>query len=223
MQKMSFTEENYIKAISMLLRDHEVVTTTALAEALRTSPASVTDMAGKLKGKRLILYEKYQGITLTALGQRAAMLVIRRHRLWECFLVDKLRFSWEEVHEIAEELEHVRSSMLTERLSEFLGNPVRDPHGDPIPDAEGKVSRSITHTLLTTPVSKKLQVTRVADQSSSLLKFLHEKGIRLGTQLDILHHHDFDHSVEIKIRNQAPLLISEQVAKNVYVTSHGKN
>lgn len=223
MQNLSFTEENYLKAICMLLRDHEVVTTTALAESMGTSPASVTDMAGKLKGKRLVLYEKYRGITLTPLGLRVALLVIRRHRLWECFLVDKLRFSWEEVHEIAEDLEHVRSNMLTERLSQFLGNPDRDPHGDPIPDAVGKISRTVPHNLLTIPVSKKLRVTGVKDQSSSLLKFLHEKGISLGTRLDILQRYDFDHSVEIKIHNQATLTVSEQVARNIYVTSHAEN
>lgn len=221
MTNLSFTEENYIKTIYMLLRDQETVTTNALAEALHTAPASVTDMAGKLKLKHLVIYEKYQGVTLTPVGLKAAMLIIRRHRLWECFLVNKLKFSWEEVHEIAEELEHVRSVRLTDRLSEFLGHPERDPHGDPIPDDAGRIPRIAHHNLLTGPTNKRLEVTGVSDQSSSLLKFLNEKGIRLGTQLDILQRHDFDHSVEIKIRSQAPLTVSEQVAKNVYVKSLG--
>jgi DtxR family Mn-dependent transcriptional regulator len=217
---LSFTEENYIKAIYMLLREHDVVSTTALAASLGTTPASVTDMAGKLRDKHLADYEKYQGITLTAAGHKAALLIIRRHRLWECFLVEKLHFSWEEVHEIAEDLEHVRSSSLTERLSDFLGNPQMDPHGDPIPDSSGKLPRTIYQNLLESTDSRKLEVTSVTDQSSSLLKFLDKNGIRPGTHLDILERYDFDHSVQIRVRRRPPLTISEQIAKHIHVRSH---
>src|ERR1044072_6805213 len=136
---LSVAEENYIKSIYKLEETTDGVTTTGLAYELDTKPASVTDMAKKLRDKKLIDYEKYQGISLTAEGKKAALHIIRRHRLWECFLVDKLSFSWEEVHEIAEELVHIRSEKLINRLSDFLGNPTIDPHGDPIPDAQGRL------------------------------------------------------------------------------------
>jgi DtxR family transcriptional regulator, Mn-dependent transcriptional regulator len=212
-------EENYIKAIFKLQDGTAVVSTNAIAYDLDTKPASVTDMAKKLKEKKLIDYEKYQGITLTAEGRRHALQIVRRHRLWECFLVDKLAFSWDEVHEIAEELEHVKSEKLVNRLSEFLGNPTTDPHGDPIPDAQGKMSRSKQLISLDKATAKRLEVAGVSDQSSSLLEFLNAKGIRLGTQIEIIERYDFDNSVEIKIKNQSAFTISEQVSKTIMVKS----
>lgn len=212
-------EENYIKAIFKLQDGTSVVSTNAIAYDLDTKPASVTDMAKKLKEKKLIDYEKYQGITLTAEGRRFALQIVRRHRLWECFLVDKLSFSWDEVHEIAEELEHVKSEKLVNRLSEFLGNPTTDPHGDPIPDAQGKMSKTKQLVSLDKATSKRLEVAGVSDQSSSLLEFLKAKGIRLGTQIEIIERYDFDNSVEIKIKNQSAFTISEQVSKTIMVKS----
>lgn len=212
-------EENYIKAIFKLQDGTAVVSTNAIAYDLDTKPASVTDMAKKLKEKKLIDYEKYQGITLTAEGRRYALQIVRRHRLWECFLVDKLAFSWNEVHEIAEELEHVKSEKLVNRLSEFLGNPTTDPHGDPIPDAQGKMSKSKQLISLDKATAKRLEVAGVSDQSSSLLEFLNAKGIRLGTQIEIIERYDFDNSVEIKIKNQSAFTISEQVSKTIMVKS----
>ncbi|WP_343303543.1 metal-dependent transcriptional regulator [Chitinophaga niabensis] len=212
-------EENYIKAIFKLQDGTAVVSTNAIAYDLDTKPASVTDMAKKLKEKKLIDYEKYQGITLTAEGRRYALQIVRRHRLWECFLVDKLAFSWNEVHEIAEELEHVKSEKLVNRLSEFLGNPTTDPHGDPIPDAQGKMSKSKQLVSLDKATAKRLEVAGVSDQSSSLLEFLNAKGIRLGTQIEIIERYDFDNSVEIKIKNQSAFTISEQVSKTIMVKS----
>lgn len=212
-------EENYIKAIFKLQDGTAVVSTNAIAYDLDTKPASVTDMAKKLKEKKLIDYEKYQGITLTAEGRRYALQIVRRHRLWECFLVDKLAFSWDEVHEIAEELEHVKSEKLVNRLSEFLGNPTTDPHGDPIPDAQGKMSKTKQLISLDKATAKRLEVAGVSDQSSSLLEFLKAKGIRLGTQIEIIERYDFDNSVEIKIKNQSAFTISEQVSKTIMVKS----
>jgi DtxR family transcriptional regulator, Mn-dependent transcriptional regulator len=214
---LSAAEENYIKSIYKLEDGQEPVTTNALAYELDTKPASVTDMAKKLKDKKLIAYEKYQGINLTPDGRKAALQIIRRHRLWECFLVDKLSFSWEEVHELAEELEHVRSEKLTNRLSEFLGNPVFDPHGDPIPDAQGKLGKPRTQTTLHKAKGSRVEVTAVSDKVTALLEFLNAKGIRLGTQLDIIERYGFDNSIEIKIRNQPAFTISEQVAKSIMV------
>lgn len=215
---LSIAEENYIKSIYKLEEEgQEAVTTNALANELETKPASVTDMAKKLKEKKLISYEKYQGINLTAEGKKAALNIIRRHRLWECFLVDKLSFSWEEVHELAEELEHVRSEKLITRLSEFLGNPQIDPHGDPIPDAQGKMSKPRIQTPLHKAKSKRLEVVSVSDKSAALLEFLNAKGIRLGTQLDVIERYEFDNSIELKIRNQPAFTLSEQVSKNIMV------
>ncbi|SEW33574.1 metal-dependent transcriptional regulator [Chitinophaga arvensicola] len=214
---LSIAEENHIKSIYKLQEGDSVVTTNALAYELDTKPASVTDMAKKLKEKKLIEYEKYKGITLSPEGRKAALQIVRRHRLWECFLVDKLAFSWEEVHELAEELEHVRSEKLTNRLSEFLGNPVIDPHGDPIPDAHGKMAKPRPQTSLDQANARRLVVTAVTDQSTALLAFLNAKGIKLGTQLEIMAHYEYDNSIEIKVKQQPAITISEQVAKNIMV------
>jgi DtxR family Mn-dependent transcriptional regulator len=214
---LSVAEENYIKSIYKLQEGDVAVSTNALAYELDTKPASVTDMAKKLKEKKLIEYEKYQGITLSAEGRKAALQIVRRHRLWECFLVDKLAFSWEEVHELAEELEHVRSEKLTNRLSDFLGNPVIDPHGDPIPDANGKLAKPRPQTSLDQANAKRLVVTAVSDQSTALLAFLNAKGIKLGTQLEIVAHYEYDNSIEIKLKQHPAITISEQVAKHIMV------
>ncbi|MBS0027878.1 metal-dependent transcriptional regulator [Chitinophaga sp. 22321] len=214
---LSVAEENYIKSIYKLQEGDNAVTTNALAYELDTKPASVTDMAKKLKDKQMIGYEKYQGITLSPEGRKAALQIVRRHRLWECFLVDKLSFSWEEVHELAEELEHVRSEKLINRLSEFLGNPVIDPHGDPIPDANGKLAKPRPQTSLDQANARRLVVTAVTDQSTSLLAFLNAKGIKLGTQLEIIAHYEYDNSIEIKLRHQPAITISEQVSKHIMV------
>ena len=214
---LSIAEENYIKSIYKLEEGQESVSTNALAYELDTKPASVTDMAKKLKEKKLIAYEKYQGINLTTEGKKAALQIIRRHRLWECFLVEKLSFSWEEVHELAEELEHVRSEKLTSRLSEFLGNPQIDPHGDPIPDAQGKMGKPRIQTSLHKSKANRLEVMAVSDKSTALLEFLNTKGVRLGTQLEVIERYEFDNSIEIKIKNQPAFTISEQVAKSTMV------
>lgn len=216
---LTVAEENYIKAIYKLQEGNDVVSTNAIAYELATKPASVTDMAKKLKEKKLIDYEKYQGISLSAEGRKMALQIVRRHRLWECFLVDKLSFSWDEVHEIAEELEHVRSEKLITRLSAFLGNPTSDPHGDPIPDAEGRISQTQPLVSLDKASARRLEVAGVSDQSSALLEFLNAKGIRLGTHLDIIERYEFDNSVEVKIRNQPAFTLSEQVSKNIMVKS----
>lgn len=214
---LSIAEENYVKSIYKLQEGDAVVTTNALAYELETKPASVTDMAKKLKEKKLIDYEKYKGITLTSEGRRMALQIIRRHRLWECFLVDKLAFSWEEIHELAEELEHVRSEKLISRLSDYLGNPVIDPHGDPIPDAHGKMVKPRPQTSLDQANARRLVVTAVTDQSTALLAFLNAKNIKLGTQLEVIAHYEYDNSIEIKLKQNPAITISEQVAKNIMV------
>src|SRR5579871_6954267 len=163
--KVSVSKENHLKAIFHLQQEHGLVTTTALAAALNTRPASVTDMLKKLKEQKLLIYERYKGFKLTNEGRKAAVQIIRKHRLWEFFLVKKLQFGWDEVHEIAEELEHISSRELVDRLDAFLGFPDTDPHGDPIPDSQGRflVKRQISLSDL--PLNKTVQVSAIASQT----------------------------------------------------------
>src|SRR5215204_5861291 len=137
---LSFTEENYLKTIYRLSDGGtESVATNSIAEAMNTKAASVTDMIKKLSGKNLISYEKYYGVKITKAGRSAALSVVRKHRLWETFLVEKLNFNWDEVHDVAEQLEHIQSPLLIEKLDEFLSHPIADPHGHAIPDKNGKI------------------------------------------------------------------------------------
>ena len=139
---MTFSEENYLKTIYHLtiISDSEI-STNAIAEKMETKASSVTDMLKKLAEKDLVDYKKYQGVSLTEKGKLSAKMIVRKHRLWEVFLVEKLDFSWDEVHDIAEQLEHIKSEKLINKLDDFLGNPTEDPHGDPIPDKNGKLPK----------------------------------------------------------------------------------
>lgn len=216
--KVSSSKENYLKAIYHLQEEDGVVTTNALAKELDTRAASITDMLKKLKTQKLLLYEKYQGFKLSPEGRKLAVQIIRKHRLWEVFLVEKLDFGWEEVHEMAEELEHITSKKLVDRLDEFLGFPKSDPHGDPIPDINGKMSPKKQVSLLELPLNVTGLVSNITDQSSEMLELLTHKGISLGTKLEVKKRFSFDNSVELKIKNQPAITISESVAKNVFVT-----
>jgi DtxR family Mn-dependent transcriptional regulator len=216
--KVSSSKENYIKAIFHLQEEDGVVTTNALARQLDTRAASVTDMLKKLKTQKLLLYEKYQGFKLSPEGRRMALQIIRKHRLWEFFLVEKLQFGWEEVHEMAEELEHISSKKLVDRLDEFLGYPKQDPHGDPIPDTNGKFSIKKQVSLLDLKLNVPSVVSNISDQSPEMLDLLRHKGLALGTKLEVKKKFSFDNSLELKIKNQAGITVSENVAKNVFVT-----
>jgi DtxR family Mn-dependent transcriptional regulator len=215
--KVSVSKENHLKAIFHLQQEQGVVTTNALAAALRTRPASVTDMLKKLKDQKLLIYERYKGFRLNSEGKKAAVQIIRKHRLWEYFLVKKLQFGWDEVHEIAEELEHISSRELTDRLDGFLGFPDTDPHGDPIPDSQGRLQIRRQLSLSELPLNKTAQVSGIASQTSEMLELLQYHHIRLGTRLEIRKKFPFDNSLEVKVRNQPPVTISAQVAKNVLV------
>lgn len=216
---MNYTvsEENYIKAIFHLQEKSGTVTTNALAEKLSTKAASVTDMMKKLSAKKLLHYKPYYGFTLSAEGKKAALFIIRRHRLWEYFLSQKLGFEWEEVHPLAEELEHVSSKKLIDRLDEFLGFPPFDPHGDPIPDSKGKLTVRSHLPLLLLPKNKPGIVCHVTNQSAEMLELLKHKDIGIGTRLEMKKHFPFDSSVDVKIKRQT-VTISEQLAKNIFVT-----
>ena len=216
---MSFTitEENYIKAIFHLQQGEGTVSTNELAAELHTKAASVTDMLKKLKAKKLLSYEKYKGVRLSADGTKLALGIVRKHRLWEYFLVEKLQFGWDEVHEVAEELEHISSKKLVEKLDAFLGHPKFDPHGDPIPDSQGKMAVQQQINLIDLPVNKSAEVSGVGSQSTELLELLKHKNIGIGTKLEVKRKFSFDHSIEIKLKNQNPFTISQQLAQALFV------
>jgi DtxR family Mn-dependent transcriptional regulator len=188
-----------------------------VATGLNTAPASVTDMLKKLKGKKILNYEKYHGFSLSPEGEKIALGIIRKHRLWEYFLVEKLQFGWDEVHEVAEELEHVGSKKLIEKLDLFLNYPKFDPHGDPIPDGNGRMEVQQQINLIDLAVTQIAEVTSVASQSAELLELLKHKKIVIGTQLEVRKQFSFDHSIEIKIKNQSAFTISQQVAQALFV------
>lgn len=216
---MNYTvsEENYLKNIYHLQQKTAVVTTNSLARELNTRPASITDMLKKLQVKKLLEYEKYKGFRLSATGNKVALNIVRRHRLWEFFLVAKLGFEWDKVHTIAEELEHVSSPELVERLDRFLNFPQSDPHGDPIPDIHGKIIATRQRSLDKLPEKIPAIVSSVSNQSSEILELLKNYHIGIGTSLSIIKRFPFDGSVEIKIAKQAAFTLSEQVAKNIFV------
>ena len=211
------SEENYIKSIYHLQQNARNVSTNELAERLRTKPASVTDMLKKLKGKNLLDYEKYYGVKLTPEGRKLALEVIRRHRLWENFLVNHLQFNWDEVHDIAEQLEHVQSSMLADKLDAYMDFPRFDPHGDPIPDSKGKMETMNQVNLLQLPVGQVAEICAVGSQQTELLEMLRNKKLQMGTTVSITRRYSFDNSVELIINKQAPQSISGQLAGQLFV------
>lgn len=211
------SEENYIKAIYRLQQQDGTVTTSGLARELKTRPASVTDMMKKLKAKKLLNYKPYKGFHLTPGGDKVALMIVRRHRLWEFFLAEKLKFTWDEVHEVAEHLEHVSDKKLIDKLDAFLGFPRVDPHGDPIPDASGRIE-SIRNTCLTQwPLHQPAIVSNVKDQSSTLLELLEHKKIAIGSRLEIKKRFSFDGSLELKTGRLPAFTISKQLAENIFV------
>lgn len=214
---LSTSEENYIKSIYYLQQGFDSVTTNALADHIKNKPASVTDMLKKLQLKNLLNYHPYKGFRLSKEGNKAALNVIRRHRLWEYFLVNQLHFSWEEVHEVAEQLEHVTSIKLIDKLDWFLDFPKFDPHGDPIPDNSGKISQRQQIPLLSLPLNTVAIITSVQNQSSDLLAFLSNQKIYIGTRLEVKQKLTFDNSLEVKIKNRQSFHVSEQVATAIQV------
>jgi DtxR family transcriptional regulator, Mn-dependent transcriptional regulator len=216
---MNFTvsEENYIKSIYHLQQDTGMVNTNSLAAEMQTKAASVTDMLKKLSAKKILQYEKYKGFKLTDGGKKVALSVVRKHRLWEYFLVEKLGFEWDKVHDIAEELEHISSNELIEKLQLFLGNPSFDPHGDPIPDSNGKIPKLNQLNLSGLSLNKTAVVSSVANQSPQMLEMLKHYSIAIGTSIKILKRFEFDGSLEIKVLKQPACIISEPIAKNIFV------
>ncbi len=213
----SYTEENYLKIIYHLSEISNPVQTNAIAERIQTKAASVTDMLKKLSEKELVDYVKYQGVTLTEKGKLTAINIVRKHRLWEVFLVEKLSFKWDQVHEVAEELEHINSALLIERLDAFLDFPKVDPHGDPIPDKNGNFADMAFIKLNKLKIGDRGTITGVSEHSSPFLKHLEKLGLTLGKKIEIMAITDFDGSVELLVDNTKQS-ISREVAKHVLIS-----
>jgi len=222
--ELSLTEENYLKAIFNLSPKKDVaINTNKIASELKTKASSVTDMIKKLADKKLVAYKKYQGVSLTKIGRKRAISIVRKHRLWEVFLVDTLDFSWDEVHDLAEQLEHIKSEPLTDKLDAFLGFPKHDPHGDPIPDKNGNIDLSANELLSNLSEGKTCSVIGVKDSSSLFLKFLDKSNIKLGSIITVNHKEGFDNSMLVKVNNKEQSL-SNQITKNLFVkTVHNEN
>ena len=214
----SLAEENYLKAIYKL---HEktgtIVSTSALADSLSVSAASITDFVKKIALKKLITYEKSKGVKLTEKGRQIAINIIRKHRLWEVWLVTKLDFKWDQVHEIAEQLEHVVSDELIEQLDKHLGYPKTDPHGDLIPDAKGQFAKSNSKPLLNCTTGYKGKLIGVTEHSNSFLQYLTKSNLKLGDEITVIAIEDYDYSFEVKINNKERKLLSKEVVKNLLV------
>jgi len=213
----TLSEENYLKAIYHLESGSEKgISTNAIAKSLETKASSATDMIKKLSEKEVVLYKKYQGVTLTDFGKKTAANIVRKHRLWEVFLLERLNFSWDEVHEVAEQLEHIKSPKLINQLDALLGFPTHDPHGDPIPDKDGNVN-AVDKILLANLTKNESGVcVGVHDSSSEFLRFLDKKGITLGKEITVLEKEDFDDSLLIEI-DAEKLSISKKIANNLYI------
>ena len=212
----SISEENYIKSIYHLQVINERVNAKMLSVAVNTKGASVTDMLKKLHKKKLVDYQPYKSFILTDTGRKMALDVVRKHRLWEFFLVNKLGFKWDQVHEIAEDLEHINSLELINRLDLYLDYPSFDPHGDPIPNSKGKMTEIKQQNLTEITIKKVYTVSYIKDQSVAMLDLLKHYHISIGTRLKVFKRFDFDGSVEIKIDKLPDAIISNQVAKNIY-------
>ncbi len=216
--RFTHTEENYIKSIYHLAADgEENVSTNALAEHMHTRPATVSDMIKRLARKDILSYQKYQGVSLTDMGNKVAVNVIRKHRLWEVFLYEKLDFHWDEVHDIAEQLEHIQSPLLIEKLDAFLGSPTVDPHGDPIPDVNGNFNTGPQQPLAEIATNEQVVVVSVVDGNPRLLQFLDKKGIRLGLKLRVLEKEEFDGSILLELNEGNTSFFSKEITESIMV------
>ena len=216
---LSQTEENYLKALFRLTTEFPEKTdagTNELASTLHVKPATANDMLKKLKEKKLITYEKYGKITLTASGRKQAIQIVRKHRLWETFLYEKLSFTWDEVHEVAEQLEHINSQKLIERLDKFLGFPKFDPHGDAIPNAKGELKTQAHKTLFESSAGKTFKLVAVKDNSAAFLQFVMKVGLGLSSKIKVISRQDFDGSMEIEV-NGKKSIVSQKFAENILV------
>ena len=214
----SAAEENYLKIIYHLSSGNDQkVLTNQLAQRINSTAASVTDMLSRLSDKKMVVYKKYYGVTLSEKGKKVAVSIIRRHRLWEVFLAEKLRFAWDEVHEIAEQLEHVSGNDLIERLDKFLGYPKIDPHGDPIPDSNGKFIATQVKLLAAVGINKKISINKIMSTDASLLSYLKNQGLIPGTTVRVAAVHSFDKSMDLIASGKKKIHISREIAEHILV------
>ena len=212
-------EENYIKAVyKITAQQAEPAGTNALAEVLQTTAASVTDMLKRLSAKGLVVYTARQGCTLSETGRRLALQLLRKHRLWETFLFEKLDFSWDEVHELAEQLEHIQSDELINRLDAFLGCPQFDPHGDPIPDADGRLASRHQLPLASLPLCEPAVIVGVGMHDPAFLQYLDYMGLRLGTRVEVLECFSYDLSLRLALPQGEERVVSHKVAQHLLVS-----
>jgi len=209
----SFTKENYLKAIYFLGDKTNKVTITDLSKEMQVSKPTCNNMIKKLKENSLVKYQKYKPIELTRKGEKIATSIIRKHRLTEMFLTQVMSFGWEEVHDIAEDIEHIKSDLFFDRMDEILGFPTVDPHGSPIPDKKGKIKKSNSISLSEVKIGEQVQLQGLTNSSKELLIYLNKKNIRLGSLLTLIAIEAFDNSFEIKVDNQAKTL---SISKTVY-------
>lgn len=218
MDKLSQAEENYLKAIFKVSNEEKrPASTNGIAAELETTPAAVSDMVKRLSAKELVNHRRHRGVTLSEKGENVATRLVRKHRLWEVFLCNILEFSWHEVHDIAEQLEHIQSPELVKRLDRFLGHPKFDPHGDPIPDAEGNFAERKQMLLSGLPVGKKAVVVGVTEHSPSFLQYLDRMKLGLGVEVEMVEIFEFDGSATLRLVGEKELTVSEKVCENLLV------
>lgn len=218
MEHISQTEENYLKAIFKISeKEGKAASTNAISNEIKISAASVTDMLKRLAKKDLIHYKRHKGVTLTSEGDRIARQLIRKHRLWEVFLLEKLNFSWDEVHEIAEQLEHIHSPELVTRLDQFLGYPKFDPHGDPIPDADGNFTFRKQVLLNELREEEEGVIVGVDEHTTPFLQYLDKLGLVLGTIIKVLEYYEYDESFKVLINNKTERVLSKKVSQNLFI------
>ena len=215
----SQSKEDYLKALYHLEMDFDAVSTNAIADYLDMKPSSVTDMLKKLAEKKFINYQKYKGTSLTKKGKLIALYIIRKHRLWETFLVEKLGFGWDQVHIIAEQLEHIKSEELIENLDNFLGNPKYDPHGDPIPNKDGEIEKMNQKLLVELKTSQKGIITGVKKGTASLLNYLDKEKVKLGDSVKVIEILEFDGTYIVEI-NKRKLTFSEKICQNLLLETN---
>ena len=219
MDNLSYTEENYLKSIYHLSKGGDKdVSTNDLADEMKTKAASVTDMIKRLSIKKLVNYKKYKGVNISNQGKNVALRVIRKHRLWETFLVEKMKFNWDEVHDVAEQLEHIKSPLLIKRLDEFLGHPKYDPHGDPIPDENGEYKAKPQTPICDVGINCEGILMSVNNSSSPFLQYLDKIGAYIGAKIKVTDRIEFDGSNEIMIDNKRTVFISKEVAENILIS-----
>jgi DtxR family Mn-dependent transcriptional regulator len=215
----SQSEEDYLKALYHLEMDFDSISTNSIADFLDMKPSSVTDMLKKLAEKKFINYQKYKGTSLTKKGKLIALSIIRKHRLWETFLVEKLGFGWDQVHTIAEQLEHIKSDELIENLDNFLGNPKYDPHGDPIPSKDGNIEKMNQKLLVELKPSQKGIITGVKKGTASLLNYLDKEKVKLGDSIRVIEILEFDGTYIVEI-NERKLTFSEKICQNLLLETY---